>query len=240
MSRLLQLVGPVVLLSISIPLAFFAVITTAFAMTVLMIRVTMVYFELVAALFSSFIFPDPPVTHTQSAGAYISPPEPHALLISNLPKGKRRLPAKSGSFASLLGTNGLNRDFEGLGGWRISPEDNEDAIWIGQNARLELPTAGVGLGGRRRHHHRSLSAQSHMMARNSKNLKMSAASSEGRTSPTSHGYFDVVGTGGTSMSPEESKARDRMERRRLSVGSASVSPSSRKGSFSSLKHYEFT
>jgi hypothetical protein len=33
----------------------------------------------------------------------------------------------------------LTRDFEGVGGWRMSGDDDEEALWMGINSRLQLP-----------------------------------------------------------------------------------------------------
>ena len=63
-----------------------------------------------------------------------------------------RCPKKSESLASLNSTTGPDRDFEGVGGWKISDNSDNEAIWMKINSRLELPIQNCD---RRRRHHRS-------------------------------------------------------------------------------------
>lgn len=51
----------------------------------------------------------------------------------------------------ILTSSGMDRDFEGVGGWRLDNRD-DDADWANINSRLELP-----LERSQRHHHRSSS-----------------------------------------------------------------------------------
>ncbi|KAK1771333.1 hypothetical protein QBC33DRAFT_149620 [Phialemonium atrogriseum] len=55
----------------------------------------------------------------------------------------------SGSW--LPASSGMDRDFEGVGGWRLD-DANDDADWANINSRLELPLERTP-----RHHHRSAS-----------------------------------------------------------------------------------
>jgi len=163
--------GPFFFLLISVPLAICAMITTSIAVTALLIRASVVYFELGVALISScfFLQKSSPITLPKSTlppshSGTASPIRPRsARPISrssavSLPDAPNpRLAYKSGSFASLIGTGEPTRDYEGVGGWRVPGEEDEEALWIGMNSRLELPAATPG---GRRHHKRSLTGGS--------------------------------------------------------------------------------
>jgi hypothetical protein len=166
--------GPPLLLLISFPLAIFAAITTSVAFGVLLIRVLIVYFELGIALVQSWLFarassPQLPLrprysprspsrtspsrhrTRGSSVGSNASSQTETAVTLT------QRRPSKSVSAASFAGTGDENRDFEGVGGWRLSSGDgDDDALWIGMNSRLELPAVPTDT----RRHHRSLTAGS--------------------------------------------------------------------------------
>ncbi len=148
--------GPPLLLVVSLPLTFFAVATTTLAITLLTIRVSVVYFELGVALVHAYLFPEPPkplsnqpspaassplrICHRQGSSSSQDTPVPGA-----------RLYTKSDSSASLLGLTDMTRDFEGVGGWRFYEDKDEEALWLGMNKRLEL---GVSMP--RRQHPRGL------------------------------------------------------------------------------------
>jgi hypothetical protein len=51
----------------------------------------------------------------------------------------RLLKHKNNSLTALIGTSELTRDFEGVGGWRVPGDDDEEALWMGINSRLQLP-----------------------------------------------------------------------------------------------------
>ncbi|KAJ4287817.1 hypothetical protein N0V90_012521 [Kalmusia sp. IMI 367209] len=141
----LYLLGPPLLFLVSFPLAIFAVFTTTIALSLLTVRVSVVYFELGLALIHAYVFPEPAKPIPKRA---MPPP-------SSPPRFRRtssssqdvapaaRLYTKSGSSASLINVNQLAsaRDFEGVGGWRFYEGDEEEAIWMGMNKRLELPLA---------------------------------------------------------------------------------------------------
>lgn len=165
-----SLLGPPLLLAASIPLAILATITTTIAITALAVRMSIVYFELGVALSRGYLFP----TKSKTAGNYLSTHRapPHrtrnrvnsnaSSIASNtslrdiaITPVIRMGPNKSASFVSLIGTSKITRDFESVGGWRISNGDDEDAIWTGLNSRLELPAVLPN-----RNHRRSLTGGS--------------------------------------------------------------------------------
>ncbi|KAF2639456.1 hypothetical protein P280DRAFT_526882 [Massarina eburnea CBS 473.64] len=146
LTKPLYLFGPPMLLLVSIPLAIFASITTTIAVALLAVRVSVVYCELGVALIHAYISPEP---------AKPAPKRPSSLTCSP-PRSRHRhgssssqdtaVPAarihkKSESSASLLGISDLTRDFEGVGGWRYYEGEEEEALWMGMNKRLELPIA---------------------------------------------------------------------------------------------------
>jgi hypothetical protein len=147
----LYLFGPPLLVLISIPLAILATVTTTIAITALTIRVSIVYFELALALIHSYLFPPPskPVPQRPST-VRKSPPRARNRRnsvasnssshdVAGTPSYPPRLHSKSGSFVSLVGTSEITRDFEGVGGWRVPGDGDEEALWMGMNSRLELP-----------------------------------------------------------------------------------------------------
>ncbi|KAI9811845.1 MAG: hypothetical protein M1827_005196 [Pycnora praestabilis] len=158
----LYAVFPPLLVILSLPLATFAVFTTTFAFTVLLLRVLAVYFELGLALLHSSLFTSPsprsiPIPTKQTSRNHPSPsptPQHHhrrngqkrrkssTSSASALPDSILR-PSPSGDIFSalVLGSGaGLDRDFEGVGGW--APMDEGDAaVWTSMNRRLELPAA---------------------------------------------------------------------------------------------------
>lgn len=159
----LYLLVPPVILLFSIPLGIFAAITTTLAIGTLLIRVSIVYFDLLLALIRSYIFektkpptpqPSPPHRHRSRRGSNFSSSSSQDFTVL----GKNG-PSKSASFASLLGAGapGSTRDFEGIGGWReTAVNPGEEASWINMNSRLELPAPTV----ERRRHQRSLTGGS--------------------------------------------------------------------------------
>ncbi|KAI9842852.1 MAG: hypothetical protein M1837_006873 [Sclerophora amabilis] len=78
-------------------------------------------------------------------------------------QSQRRLSTPNNSFGSLTPTFppdsgstphadvSMTRDFEGVGGWRLTGPTEEDKIWTSMNSRLELPAAPE----RKRRHRRS-------------------------------------------------------------------------------------
>lgn len=181
MSSLHHLLGSAILVSLSLPLAILAVITTSLAFFILSIKVAIVQVELVAAFITSWIS----TTTTTSPVPTNAPPiisktanatQNHYLGHFNVPRDTSlqpvtspyRPPVKSESFASLLGNGGPARDFEGVGGWRPSNDGADDAVWLSLNSRLELPKDGSNHT--KRHHNRSRSSQSISFRRSPESL----------------------------------------------------------------------
>ncbi|KAI9746222.1 MAG: hypothetical protein M1818_000903 [Claussenomyces sp. TS43310] len=149
----------------SIPLAIFAAITSTFAISILLFRVLLVYAELAVAVIPQYIFGLG--VKSFPAGQTIRASRPHS------PAAVRRRKRRSsgGSSAASDGLTpvaseanlgllypfstsiGPQRDFEGVGGWRLDAAD-EDELWTSINSRLELPTDHV------RRHQRALTGSS--------------------------------------------------------------------------------
>lgn len=144
LTKPLYLVGTPMLLFVSVPLLFFAAFTTTVAVSLLAIRVSVVYVELGFALLYAYVCPEPPTPVPKRP-----PPPP-----SRSPRHRRsssssqdtavpaaRIQTKSGSSASLslLGGSDFPRDFEGVGGWRFYEGEQDEAAWLNINKRLELP-----------------------------------------------------------------------------------------------------
>ncbi|KAF2821045.1 hypothetical protein CC86DRAFT_397556 [Ophiobolus disseminans] len=234
----LYALAPLVLFSISLPLAGLAILTTCGAISLLFCRAAIVYVELTVALIGSWISPPSttplPTRHTP---ATLSPKvtSPHhyhdrrrnhassASLETAVPSTTQlRLSNNSASFATLLGTSEKTRDFEGVGGWRAPGDDDEEALWMGMNSRLQLPADNVP-----RRHHRSLTggaSPSQRRSWGSETMRMSPVQSRART-PLSL----VVGEGEdyfppqllTGVRPSSSASEPAKRHRRKSSSSSS-------------------
>jgi hypothetical protein len=153
------------LLLTTIPLAIFAGITTTFAFSILIFRVFIVYLDIALSLVSQslahltessgFIASSkshhqlrPPRTSSSSSSIHsransVSPSASSTLL----KRHRRRRPSSSVYSAGtatpasdiglgLIPSVGAERDFEGVGGWRLGDDDES---WTTINSRSELP-----------------------------------------------------------------------------------------------------
>lgn len=212
------LLAPPALLIISVPLAIFAGITTCIAFGLLLIRVSIVYFELGFALLRSWLI---------SARAKTEPKEPSSparspqrrrrssVLSSPSSQEFRRPPLKSDSYVTLLGAGAPDRDYEGVGGWRVEGDEADDALWLGMNSRLELPLSGSG----QRRHQRSLTGSSQRWTWSPEALKMSPVQSRARTPSIGHTaeeYFGLQPQGRNASDNHAVKENDSVRRKSLS------------------------
>jgi len=240
----LYLLGPPVLIIVSIPLAIFAVFTTSFALSTLLIRVSFVYVELGIALIHSWLF----VPVSKSYSKPTAPPTPSrssprrqrnrrssgtsTASSQDLPT-IRKAPRKSDSFASLIGSGEPNRDFEGVGGWRLSGEEEEEAIWVGMNSRLELPAV---LPTHQRKHQRSLTGGSQRWSWSPEAVRMSPMQSRARTpiagtEPSSpEEYFNLQPHNRFSTTSDPIRKSTQDGRRKSHSGSSTSSIGSRRAS----------
>lgn len=147
-------------LAICIPLAFFAVITTIIASSILAVRVFLVYLELVFAVIFQYLLPSD-TTRTTLSRRHSSHNVTFNTSRSPTPPIRRRsrrlsnaslTPAASSVSLPVPRSIGSARDFEGVGGWRLDgPSEDDDHAWTNINSRLELPAESP-----RRHHRRRL------------------------------------------------------------------------------------
>ncbi|KAH7327953.1 hypothetical protein B0I35DRAFT_472717 [Stachybotrys elegans] len=190
---------------VTVPLAVFAGITTTCAFCVLILRVIVVYIDIALSLVPQSLLGRKPrhlrFVHangvsSRSPSNRSDSPSPHV----NIGRRRRRRPSSvsaiSGGSTTPVGDAGLGlipsvgpeRDFEGLGGWRVA--DGDDTIWTTINSRLELPDRQGN-----RNHHRTPSG--------------------GLTTPGEGSYLMMKGrarspearTIKASMSPNSSRAR---------------------------------
>jgi hypothetical protein len=241
----LRLVSPLIILLLSIPLATFAIVTTWIAVSTLLLRASIVYFELGIALVHGWFFVESPA---KKISPFVSQPSSHSSTRSSPTRRRHRRgsvvsnassaelsmpphkPAKSDSFVSLVGAGEPNRDFEGVGGWRLSDEASEEALWIGMNSRLELPAA---VGGRVRKHQRSLTGGTQRWSWGPESIRMSPVQSRARTPNASvetlsvtEGYFMIHPLGKAASSMTESIAVPPNTARRKSYEGSSTSSAS--------------
>jgi len=146
-----------------------------------------------------------------------------------------RLYHKSGSSASLVATSQMNsaRDFEGVGGWRFYEGEEEEAIWMGMNKRLELPLA---ISPRR--HQRRHTGEDHRPTKSPGALRMSPLQSRTRTplatttvlqDAEGDGYFPlqpVLRPLSTASEPLSMSVQHSRRASVVSVSGSSSSPSS--------------
>jgi hypothetical protein len=193
---------PFVLL-FSIPLAIFATITTTFAFSILLFRVALVYAELALAVIPYYLLGIANSPNSLTRTKPISTPPAQSSR-----RRKRRSSGGSGASADSItpvasdinfGLNqsiGPQRDFEGVGGWRIDAPSEDDMLWTSFNSRLELPADHV------RRHRRSLTSGSIPGERrvdrsySPETTVTSPNTSRARTPPTQNinveGYFPIV------------------------------------------------
>jgi hypothetical protein len=220
----LNILTPILLLAVSIPLTLFAIVTTTVAISALTLRVSIVYFELAVALIQAYVFPLPPkVAIPRNPSRHPSPQRVRSRrssIVSNSPPHDGsytvrapRLHNRSASFVSLVGTGEATRDYEGVGGWRLSNGEDDEAVWIGMNRRLELPAITPS-----RHHRRSLTGGSQ-----SPRYSWSPVQSRARTpihfeeKYTPEGYFPLQSSASTTG------LRSMRENRRTSTLGSSAS-----------------
>ncbi|KAL7788981.1 hypothetical protein V8C37DRAFT_387455 [Trichoderma ceciliae] len=149
------------LLITTIPLAIFAGITTTFAFSILIFRVFVVYLDIALSLVSQSLAhlseisgskthhrfrpprASPSSSSINSRNNSVSPSASSTLL----KRHRRRRPSSSVYSAGtatpasdiglgLIPSVGAERDFEGVGGWRLGDDDD---IWTTINSRSELP-----------------------------------------------------------------------------------------------------
>lgn len=165
-SFLCILISPVLLL-ISFPFAIFATLTTTLALSALFFRALIVYAELALVLIQNH-FTAAGESKRMSLGRQSTPQV-------NDEKDARRKSRRSSTGSGysntgsitpkmtesgglgIYGGGGIERDFEGVGGWRIPGSDDDDVLWTSMNSRLELPAI---IDDRKRNHHRSVTSGS--------------------------------------------------------------------------------
>lgn len=165
MPRALSALMPPFLLLFSIPLAALAFLTTVAAFFTLSVRVLIVYIELALVVAHNQLFHHYQSSHSQSS-VKGPPPSP---TVAQQRKKKRRtsgssacseqgtITPKSAEITTfgLITSAGIDRDFEGVGGWRFPGPDEEDTQWTSSNSRLRLPAATREIKGK---HKRSLTS----------------------------------------------------------------------------------
>lgn len=187
--------APFVVVVVSIPLAIGAVITTSFAVTLLFCRAAVVYVQLTAALIKAWIDPSssklsiesvfPPLTPSPEGNSPNRPRRQYGDISSTSSQETIVPPVRASqstnnsmSFKMSVATNEMARDFEGVGGWRTPGDDDEEALWMNMNSRLELPREAP------RRHQRSLtggSSPNHRRSWSPESLRMSPVQSRART-----------------------------------------------------------
>ncbi|MCJ1370442.1 hypothetical protein MMC20_001655 [Loxospora ochrophaea] len=160
------------ILLLSLPLLPLALLTSSLAFSALLLRVFLVYIELFLSILRTYFpFTSTGPLHSSSSTTTAAttptkkPPYSHGV-------------SKSRSFSSLAAlstgtqtpaTGVVDRDFEGVGGWRFPSaasvgsrlsvgsrtsrsigayevdDEEDDALWTGINSRLELPAVGAAI-----------------------------------------------------------------------------------------------
>jgi hypothetical protein len=161
----LRLAIPPLLALFAIPLFLTALFTSILALTALAIRTSYVYAKLSFRLLRSYLLALMRAsTRSRLRRQQLQKVNPSSLTISPSPTSwtpTRRLsrsgtantspvsttgPRRTGSIASFESRTGdlaPREDYEGLGGWRDSIDEEEEAAWQALNARLELPASST-------------------------------------------------------------------------------------------------
>lgn len=159
------------LITFSLPLAFLAFLTTTFAASILLLRLVLVHIELAIYLLPHYLLIAlqlPPLASLPVVKSVASSRRNSNTPPSSPPRTRRsrRLsstsisstaPALRGSVSAIslpLPQSNPLRDFEGVGGWRLSSNDSDNEgtdPWTRINSRLVLPAESPT-----RHHRRSL------------------------------------------------------------------------------------
>ncbi|KAI9711666.1 MAG: hypothetical protein M1812_007099 [Candelaria pacifica] len=159
----LYLLIPPFLICISIPLATFAIFTSTLAFSTLLFRVLAVYVELGLAIVHNYFFLTPSTNSISRSPRSSSNTTSNPSSTQAPPQRRKKRRSSAGSTVSDQGTStytskpkdafiglglskepSMERDFEGVGGWRFpSATDSafEDSLWTSMNSRLELPAA---------------------------------------------------------------------------------------------------
>ncbi|KAH6895243.1 hypothetical protein B0T10DRAFT_211206 [Thelonectria olida] len=140
---------------VTVPLAVFAGITTTLAFSVLILRVLAVYIDVALSLIPHYLGgrrprpyrPRPPqiqafrpvpttLSSSSSSASSTTPARRRRRRRSSSALSTSSLtPAASETALGLVPSIGPERDFEGVGGWRLG----DDEVWTTLNSRLELP-----------------------------------------------------------------------------------------------------
>ncbi|ORY65017.1 uncharacterized protein BCR38DRAFT_408762 [Pseudomassariella vexata] len=183
---------------VALPLALCAGFTTILAFLVLFLRLFLVYFD-VGLEWLRFVvlgqghgryIQSPSVSrrHSPLISPVSSPPSsPEASSSRSKRRRKRAGSQGSGSTTPLGGLDGLaltpsrslDRDFEGIGGWRLgdSTDTTEEKAWESLNSRLEMPDH------HQRNHFRSHSGGTVLSSTGGVGLHMKPGSRVGSSSP---------------------------------------------------------
>ncbi|KEY70920.1 hypothetical protein S7711_00762 [Stachybotrys chartarum IBT 7711] len=153
---------------VTVPLAICAGITSTLAFSVLIVRVIAVYIDIALSLVPKSLLGrsrSRTLTHyrraasTRPSSAHSDDPSPALTPVRRRRRRPSSVSIRSGSTTpvgdgglGLIPSVGPERDFEGIGGWRVPQGD--DTTWTAIHSRLELPDR-QHFG---RHHQRSASS----------------------------------------------------------------------------------
>ena len=113
---------------------------------------------------------------------------------------------------------GIERDFEGVGGWRFPGSDYDDVLWTSMNSRLELPAI---VDGRQHHHHRSLTSSgllsTPLISRSSTwSLRKNATGLDAAGTTSPDGYFSSRATSKSTTALDTANVGKALLRRKTS------------------------
>lgn len=205
MSNLLYAFVPPLLLLFSIPLAALAILSTTLAFSTLFVRVLIIHIELALVVAHNHFF-NPTSTKTTRLPDKASSFSAHQRRksrrssLGSVGSEHGTITPKAGDTGSfgLITSTGIDRDFEGVGGWRFPDPEEEDSQWTSLNSRLELPAA---VGELKRKHYRSLTSGSLTTSRITGDTHLSDTSSRSALQSRSRTPSSVHVTG--LPSPEQ-------------------------------------
>lgn len=162
MTSVLCMIFSPALLLLSVPLVVFAAFTTTVAFSTLIFRVLILYAELAVVLLQDQYSRSTSTDRSRSCRKWSDEVKEARRKSRRSSTGSRQSnggsmtpKAPDSSGLGIYGCGAVERDFEGVGGWRVPSSDDDDILWTSMNSRLELPSI---VDERKRNHHRSLTS----------------------------------------------------------------------------------